>query len=325
MVRNPWGVTNYAGDFKHDDAKWTDSVVANVPLGIDPRTSSAAKGIFILPKEAFKDCFEEFSIAHTRSGFSDNWYDALDMDDEWHTYFFTMPAKSGDFYVTVESYYENVVPKKCASGTDTDGSTVSNPTTRQALYKAGATAQTFAQMGETKYYQDQGHDPFMVKEADYAAGDVFAVYVKYDWWGSPAPDYTVKVYSTQTIEVLDEAEQTRQFHTDGQSPSEFTESTYCGMTNGCTPTTPYDAADYPKTAAKADTASWFVKKGAAQIRRLRMYILGGTSVSECTSASDCTDENDVCVWFQWEQYPDQPSKACASPLACGVKDTEVFN
>lgn len=93
MVRNPWGVTNYKGAFKFDDAKWTDAVVANVPMGIDPRTSSAAKGIFVLPKEDFKECFEEFSIAHTRSGFSDNWYDALDMDDEWHTYYFTMPEK----------------------------------------------------------------------------------------------------------------------------------------------------------------------------------------------------------------------------------------
>jgi len=35
----------------------------------------------------------------------------------------------------------------------------------------------------------------MIKEADYTAGTVFEVVVRYQWFGSPHPDYTVKVHS----------------------------------------------------------------------------------------------------------------------------------
>ena len=51
LARNPWGVTEYTGTWKHDDSNWTDALVAQVPLGIDPRTSNT-KGIFVVPKNA---------------------------------------------------------------------------------------------------------------------------------------------------------------------------------------------------------------------------------------------------------------------------------
>jgi hypothetical protein len=60
------------------------------------------------------------------------------------------------------------------------------------------------------------------------------------WFGSPHPDYTVKVYSNQTLEVKDDTNSTSIINMDGSSPSgfkaagSFTKSTYCGMscTNG---------------------------------------------------------------------------------------------
>lgn len=38
-------------------------------------------------------------------GYSADWYDAEDMDEQSHDYFISMPAKDGDLYFTVESYY----------------------------------------------------------------------------------------------------------------------------------------------------------------------------------------------------------------------------
>jgi len=59
MVRNPWGEAHYDQDWHKDDPRWTDGLVAQVPLGIDPRVDQAAKGVFVLPKELLVDCFED--------------------------------------------------------------------------------------------------------------------------------------------------------------------------------------------------------------------------------------------------------------------------
>ena len=76
-------------------------------------------------------------------------------------------------------------------------------------------------------YEEQWVEPYLLAEADYAAGDVFTVEVDYHTWGSRyAKDYTFKVYSSQTLEVLDSNGETIMIHMDGQSPSGFTESTY---------------------------------------------------------------------------------------------------
>jgi len=39
LIRNPWGITYYSEDWYYADSKWTDGLAAQVPLGIDPRTS----------------------------------------------------------------------------------------------------------------------------------------------------------------------------------------------------------------------------------------------------------------------------------------------
>jgi hypothetical protein len=47
-MRNPWSVTYYNSDWAYNDPRWTDELVAQVPFGIDPRTSKN-NGIFVIP------------------------------------------------------------------------------------------------------------------------------------------------------------------------------------------------------------------------------------------------------------------------------------
>lgn len=55
----------------------------------------------------------------------------------------------------------------------------------------------------------------MVAEADYSAGDVFTIQVDYTWKTFHAKDYTIKVYSKQTLEVKDSDGSTNMIHMDG--------------------------------------------------------------------------------------------------------------
>jgi hypothetical protein len=48
LIRNPWGITYYSDDWNAADSRWTDALVEQVPLNIDPRTS-ADDGLFVLP------------------------------------------------------------------------------------------------------------------------------------------------------------------------------------------------------------------------------------------------------------------------------------
>jgi hypothetical protein len=66
----------------------------------------------------------------------------------------------------------------------------------------------------------------LVDEADYSAGDVFTMEVDYSWDMFYVKDYTIKVYSSQTLDVKDFNGETNMIHMDGQQPSGFTESTY---------------------------------------------------------------------------------------------------
>ena len=88
-----------------------------MPFGVDP-TRSHADGLFVVPKSAFaKDtgCFESFYVAHMldKHGYQNTWYDALNMDEENHLYFFTPPKTEGNLYFTVETYYQDIVPEQC--------------------------------------------------------------------------------------------------------------------------------------------------------------------------------------------------------------------
>lgn len=52
LMRNPWGTTGYSSTWNKDDSNWTDALVAQVPLSIDPRTSNTL-GIFTVPMSKF--------------------------------------------------------------------------------------------------------------------------------------------------------------------------------------------------------------------------------------------------------------------------------
>lgn len=55
----------------------------------------------------------------------------------------------------------------------------------------------------------------MVAENDYEAGDVFTMEINYTWDFFMARDYTIKVYSSQELEVRDSNGETNMIHMDG--------------------------------------------------------------------------------------------------------------
>ena len=60
-------------------------------------------------------------------GYKNAIYDALSVDQQFHEYKVTIPAKNGDLYFTVESYPLGSVPESCLSQevtyTDSSGKT----------------------------------------------------------------------------------------------------------------------------------------------------------------------------------------------------------
>jgi len=92
-------------------------------------------------------CLDELTIAETRTGFTDDWYDALNMDNKFHSYYFTTPSNTDDFYITAETYSENIVPVKCTKASATTwgeyAEELTSPLVTIVVYKAGATDQQF--------------------------------------------------------------------------------------------------------------------------------------------------------------------------------------
>ena len=101
MFRNPWGSTGYSGAWAPSDPNWTDDLVAQVPFGYDPRHEDTTNdGLFFAPYATLdtnvngnNGCFSDVTINHYRdaAGYTDNWFDAIDMDEQLHTYTFTIP------------------------------------------------------------------------------------------------------------------------------------------------------------------------------------------------------------------------------------------
>jgi len=135
----------------------------------------------------------------------------------------TVPADDGDLYFSTETYYQDLVPNECNSGIY-QGNSISSPVVDITLYKDAASIYT-----DYKVYSDQFNYPLLV--STYNAGVVWRVTIEYVWYGSAAPDYTLKVYSKQALSILDSDGNTNVLNYDGSSPSAFTESTYSGMKN----------------------------------------------------------------------------------------------
>ena len=183
LIRNPWNNTKFNQNWNHNDRQWTLSTLRQVPLGIDIRRSHT-DGIFAIESVDFLRCFYDYQIGHLRQseGYVDTWYDRENDDGTEKSYKFQPPYRRGDLYISVESYYMQMIPNTCTNGV--------NPLLKYTVYRNGAF------LGY-KWYYDQFHYPYLIKEADYASRDVFEITVLWDWKGYQGNDYTIKVYSRQ--------------------------------------------------------------------------------------------------------------------------------
>lgn len=107
---------------------------------------------------------------------------------------------------------------------------------------------------DSNYYFDQFHRPVVISSghASNVADKQWKIIVLYEFVGSPAKEYTVKVYSKHTEDgsknkLVDASGNTSVKHYDGSSPSGFTGSTWTGLHNDCSK---YDTTT---TAAKVKT------------------------------------------------------------------------
>lgn len=133
-------------------------------------------------------------------------------------YYITTPAEDGALYFTAESYYQDLVPNECTQGTYL-GYALSTPVIDIELWEDGGATYT-----AYKLYADQFPYPILI--TSYDAGTVWTVKITWTWFDSAAPDYTLKVYSKQDLEILDEEQATSQINYNGDCPSGFTNSDY---------------------------------------------------------------------------------------------------
>lgn len=199
LMRNPWGYTYYSDDWNKNDARWTDALVAQVPFGIDPRTAYN-DGLFTLPHDKIinEACISSLQIGHLRDseGYNKIWFDEENVMKETDFYYYdvTIPTThdaTSYLYLTVESYYQAYIPEDCwnpsSLGFPTIYFSVTNDRTGERWYK---------------YYYEQYHNPMLIGPSSYKAGDNFSITVSNDWYGSPARDYTVMLYSKITEDTV---------------------------------------------------------------------------------------------------------------------------
>lgn len=76
-----------------------------------------------------------------RDDYTDDWYDALNFDEEWHTYYFTVPDKDGDLYITAETYTADILEDECVF--ESSDESAYYPDYTMIIYKANDTDQEF--------------------------------------------------------------------------------------------------------------------------------------------------------------------------------------
>ena len=100
-----------------------------------------------MPKDTIaqnNNVWDRIEIGHFRESesYTDNWYGALDMDEQWHEYTFRVPRSMTSFshyggskkeegdllYVTVETYYAEIIPSACTTGYDSNNYYSEHPT-----------------------------------------------------------------------------------------------------------------------------------------------------------------------------------------------------
>ena len=180
IIRNPWGSTTYTGDWNHNDENWTQELIDQIPAGLNPHTS-LQEGIFFVEKSILeRPCFNRFSISHFRDnqGYYDDWYDALDMDEETHFYYFTLPESTSTFdhiYLTVETYYKGIIPSECTTDWWNEDIELPAPVVNFKLNANSGSDSYNDQIEtiETKFYVDVTHDPIMTDDSDLEGGQTY--------------------------------------------------------------------------------------------------------------------------------------------------------
>ena len=156
MIRNPWGVTSWEGDWSYSDSNWNSNFKSQVPFSVDPtnRSQTVDDGIIIMEDKDFLRCFDDWQIGHYRQseGYKDTWYDRDGVFETifhaYPKYFVDVPAKSGDLYFTTETYYYNSVSTGCHTLADA-------PMMNMMIYQKHASNNT-----ETLYVDHYYYDYF---------------------------------------------------------------------------------------------------------------------------------------------------------------------
>lgn len=112
-----------------DKQLWKPQYISQVPGGIDPtnQTYFDKSGVFFLDHADFSRCFSGIAQARDKSkeGYKNSWYD-VDHDNIWQLMFktdlsrekslyFQIPAVDGVIYISVESYFIDMIPESCYS------------------------------------------------------------------------------------------------------------------------------------------------------------------------------------------------------------------
>lgn len=137
-----------------------------------------------------------------------------------------------------------------------------NPLVSVIIYKANATDKQFKKIYVVRWQHGDQPRPITILEDMYEEGDVFAIDVKFVWQGEEGRDgrdYTVKVHSKMDLTITDSLDRQNQLHTDGQSPSEFTEEGYCGLDIDCTPNEAYEGKETDANEEEYDGDIWYLQ------------------------------------------------------------------
>jgi hypothetical protein len=151
------------------------------------------------------------------------WFDEESVVKETDYYYYDIAIPSDHdmssyLYFTVESYYQAYIPSDCwdpsSYGFPIVYFSVSNDRTGERWYK---------------YYYEQYHNPMLIGPSKYQAGDNFSITVSNDWYGSPARDFTVMLYSKipeGTVWITNVDGYSNMMNMDGSLPTGFIESNY---------------------------------------------------------------------------------------------------
>lgn len=103
-----------------------------------------------------------------------------------------MSEKRGAIYISVESYYLDMIPEACYKD-----SQAAFPYVDIQIYKNNKLVDSFLRKPEFQPFW------YTAQQSDYGIGDTFTISVQYDWNSqSVSRDYSVIVYAQQNIAIL---------------------------------------------------------------------------------------------------------------------------